>query len=76
VQRHLDAGADITKLFTGSYLQPGKVLLMPLNIAKAAVERTYLNGRLVFSHPSNFAGTKVAIESGAYVLAHAADTPG
>ena len=74
VQRNLDTGADITKLFTGSWIKHGTVLPMPLDIAKAAVERTHLNGRLVFSHPSNFAGTKVAIESGVDVLAHAPDS--
>jgi imidazolonepropionase-like amidohydrolase len=75
VQRNLDAGADITKLFTGSYIAHGKVLPMPLPIAKAAVERTHLNGRLVFAHPSDLAGTTVAIESGVDVLAHAPDSP-
>jgi imidazolonepropionase-like amidohydrolase len=75
VQRNLNKGADITKLFTGSWIAHGKVLPMPLNIAKAAVERTHLNGRLVFSHPSNLAGTRVAIQSGVDVLAHAPDSP-
>ena len=74
VQRNLDAGADITKLFTGSWIAHGKVLPMPLDIAKAAVERTHLNGRLVFAHPSNLAGTQVAIQSGVDVLAHAPDS--
>lgn len=75
VQRNLDTGADLTKLFTGSYIARGKVLPMPLDIAKAAVERTHLNGRLVFSHPSDFAGTYVAIQSRVDVLAHAPDSP-
>jgi imidazolonepropionase-like amidohydrolase len=74
VQRNLDRGADITKLFTGSWIARGKVLPMPLEIAKAAVEQTHLNGRLVFSHPSNFAGTQVAIQAGVDVLAHAPDS--
>jgi imidazolonepropionase-like amidohydrolase len=74
VQRNLDAGADITKLFTGSWVAHGKVLPMPLDIAKAAVERTHLDGHLVFAHPSNFAGTQVAIQSGVDVLAHAPDS--
>ena len=74
VQSNLNDGSDITKLFTGSWIAHGKVLPMPLDIAKAAVERTHLNGRLVFSHPSNVAGTKVAIESGVDVLAHAPDS--
>jgi imidazolonepropionase-like amidohydrolase len=46
---------------------------MPLAIAKAAVETTHNNGRLVFAHPSNLDGTRVAIESGVDVLAHAPD---
>jgi imidazolonepropionase-like amidohydrolase len=74
VQRNLDAGADITKLFTGSWIERGKVLPMPLEIAKAAVDRTHLNGHLVFAHPSNFAGTQIAIQSGVDVLAHAPDS--
>jgi imidazolonepropionase-like amidohydrolase len=74
VQRNIEIGSDITKLFTGSWIAHGKVLPMPLIIAKAAVERTHLNGRLVFSHPSNLAGTQVAIQSGVDVLAHAPDS--
>jgi imidazolonepropionase-like amidohydrolase len=74
VQSNLNMGADITKLFTGSYIARGQVEPMPLEIAKAAVERTHLNGRLVFSHPSNLAGTQVAIQAGVDVLAHAPDS--
>lgn len=73
VRHNLDAGADLTKLFTGSWVARGHVLPMPLNIAKAAVETAHLNGKLVFAHPSNLAGTRVAIDSGVDVLAHAAD---
>ena len=74
VERNIRRGSDITKLFTGSWIAHGVVLPMPLDIAKAAVERTHLNGRLVFSHPSNLAGTQVAIQSGVDVLAHAPDS--
>ena len=73
VRRNLASGADLTKLFTGSWIKRGQVLPMPLNIAQAAVETTHLNGKLVFAHPSNLAGTTVAIRSGVDVLAHAAD---
>jgi imidazolonepropionase-like amidohydrolase len=73
VRRNLDAGADLTKLFTGSWVAHGVVKPMPLAIARAAVETTHLNGKLVFAHPSNLAGTRVAIDSGVDVLAHAAD---
>jgi len=78
VQRNLDAGADITKLFTGSWVARGSkhvVLPMPLDIATAAVERSHLDGHLVFAHPSDLAGTQVAIQSGVDVLAHAPDAP-
>jgi imidazolonepropionase-like amidohydrolase len=74
VQRNLDAGADITKLFTGSWVAHGRVLPMPLDIATAAVERSHRDGHLVFAHPSNLAGTEVAMQSGVDVLAHAPDS--
>jgi imidazolonepropionase-like amidohydrolase len=73
VRRNLASGADVTKLFTGSWVERGHVLPMPAAIAKAAVTETHLNGKLVFTHPSNLAGVQVAIESGVDVLAHAAD---
>jgi imidazolonepropionase-like amidohydrolase len=73
VRDNLKQGADVTKLFTGSWVSRGRALPMPLPIATAAVETSHLNGRLVFAHPSDVAGTKVAIESGVDVLAHAAD---
>lgn len=73
VRRNLASGADVTKLFTGSWVARGHVLPMPLNIAQAAVTESHLNGKLVFAHPSNLAGIQVAINSGVDVLAHAAD---
>lgn len=73
VRRNLASGADLTKLFTGSWVARGHVKPMPLDIAKAAVTETHLNGKLVFAHPSNLAGMQVAINSGVDVLAHAAD---
>jgi imidazolonepropionase-like amidohydrolase len=73
VRLGLGSGADLTKLFTGSWVERGQVLPMPLDIAKAAVEESHLNGKLVFAHPSNLAGVRVAILSGVDVLAHAAD---
>lgn len=73
VRDNFNAGADLTKLFTGSWVQHGHVLPMPLPIATAAVETSHLNGKLVFAHPSNLEGTRVAILSGVDVLAHAPD---
>ena len=73
VRDNIAYGADVTKLFTGSWVQRGHVLPMPLEIATAAAETSHLNGKIVFAHPSNLAGMKVAIDSGVDVLAHAAD---
>jgi imidazolonepropionase-like amidohydrolase len=73
VRENLKSGADVTKLFTGSWIERGRVLPMPLNIARAAVETSHLNGRIVFAHPSNLAGTQVAVQSGVDVLAHVPD---
>lgn len=73
VRSNLNSGADVTKLFTGSWIERGRVLPMPLNIASAAVNTSHLNGRIVFAHPSNLPGTQVAIESGVDVLAHVPD---
>jgi imidazolonepropionase-like amidohydrolase len=73
VSANLDSGADVTKLFTGSWVQRGHVLPMPLNIASAAVTTSHLNGAIVFAHPSDLAGTEVAIRGGVDVLAHAPD---
>jgi imidazolonepropionase-like amidohydrolase len=73
VRRNLSSGADLTKLFTGSWIARGHVLPMSLNIAAAAVSTSHLSGKLVFAHPSNLSGVEVAIHSGVDVLAHAAD---
>ncbi|MDR3739475.1 MAG: amidohydrolase family protein [Terracidiphilus sp.] len=73
VRRNQNLGADVTKLFTGSWVQRGQVLPMPLEIARAAVDESHLNGAIVFAHPSDLAGTRVAIDSGVDILAHAAD---
>src|SRR5580704_10367549 len=73
VRDNLNSGADVTKLFTGSWIERGRVLPMPLNIATAAVTTSHLNGRIVFAHPSSLAGTEIAIRSGVDVLAHVPD---
>jgi imidazolonepropionase-like amidohydrolase len=73
VAQHVRDGADLTKLFTGSWVARGKVLPMPEAIAAAAVAETHRHGKLVFSHASNIAGLEVALEAGVDVLAHALD---
>ncbi len=72
-RRSLDRGADLVKLFTGSYVARGTVLPMPEPVARAAVAVAHARGRPVFAHPSDLAGTRVALASGVDVLAHAPD---
>jgi imidazolonepropionase-like amidohydrolase len=74
VERNASRGADLTKLFTGSYVERGVVKPMPVEVARAAVEAAHQRGQLVFAHPSNLEGTRVALESGVDVLAHVPDT--
>lgn len=74
VQQNIAFGSDIVKLFTGSYVARGHVLPMPLDVAQAAVQAGHQHGQLVFAHPSNLEGVRVAMQSGVDVLAHAPDT--
>ena len=70
VEENISLGTDIVKLFTGSIVAPGHIVPMPLAIATAAGAAGHEHGQLVFAHPSNLAGTRVAMESGVDVLAH------
>ncbi len=74
-ERNIKLGADVLKLFTGSIVKPHEVLPMPLEIATAAVEVAHRHGQLAFAHPTNLAGTTVALDSGVDVLAHAPSAP-
>jgi imidazolonepropionase-like amidohydrolase len=71
VERNIAQGTDVVKLFTGTYLTPSHVVPMRLDIVRAAVEAGHRHGQLVFAHPSNLEGTRVAMEGGVDVLAHA-----
>ena len=71
VARNLESGADITKLFTGSIVKPNQIQPMRTDIATAAVDESHRRGALVFSHATNLAGVRVALDSGVDVLAHA-----
>ena len=70
VRDHAAKGANGIKLFTGSYQGQGKVALLPVAVAKAAVEEAHRHGMPVFAHPQNVDGVEVAISSGVDVLAH------
>lgn len=68
-------GAEVAKLFTGSYVELDRITPMPLPVARAAVQQAHRQGRLVFAHPSNLEGTRVALEAGVDILAHVPDSP-
>jgi imidazolonepropionase-like amidohydrolase len=70
VEAELARGADLVKLFTGSFASPGSIVVMPVDVVRAAVEAGHRRGKLVFAHPSNSPGARVAIEGGVDVLAH------
>jgi imidazolonepropionase-like amidohydrolase len=70
VDKNRAAGSDIVKLFTGSIVSPDHITSMQVPIARAAADEAHRYGQLVFSHPSNLEGTKVAIDAGVDVLAH------
>lgn len=70
VRMNISGGADIIKLFTGSIVDPERVKPMDLEVARAAVNEAHRLGKLVFCHPSNIEGIKVALNSGVDVLAH------
>jgi imidazolonepropionase-like amidohydrolase len=73
-RRNFARGTDLLKLFTGSYVARGTVKPMPEPVARAAANVAHAHGQLVYSHPSNLEGTRIAIRSGVDVLAHPPDT--
>ena len=71
VTQQLDDGANLVKLFVGSWVARGKVLPMPADIAAAAAGEAHARKLPVLAHPSNLAGLEVALSAGVDVLAHA-----
>lgn len=72
-ETNIARGADVLKLFTGSYVERDSIKPMPLANAVAAVQVAHAHGQLAFAHPSSLAGVLVARDSGVDILAHAAD---
>ena len=70
VDAELSRGGDIVKLFTGSWATPSSIVVMPVDVVRAAVEVGHRRRKLVFAHPSNSPGARAAIEGGVDVLAH------
>jgi imidazolonepropionase-like amidohydrolase len=70
VEATLDRGAEGIKLFTGSSAAPRTIVVMPIELVRAATEVAHRRGRFVIAHPGNSAGARVAIEGGVDILAH------
>ncbi len=70
IARELDDGAGVVKLFTGSWARPDAIVVMPVDVVRAAVAVAHRRGNLVIAHPSNSAGARAAIEGGVDFLAH------
>jgi imidazolonepropionase-like amidohydrolase len=66
----LDRGADGIKLFTGSWATQRSIVVMPVDLVRAATETAHRRGTFVIAHPSNSAGARAAIEGGVDILAH------
>jgi len=65
-----DPCVDGVKLFTGSWATMQSIIVMPVEVARAAAEAAHRRGKPVFAHPSNSAGALAALEGGVDVLAH------
>jgi imidazolonepropionase-like amidohydrolase len=70
VETALDRGAEGIKLFTGSWATPRSIVVMPVELVRAATDAAHRRGRFVIAHPSNSAGARSAIEGGVDILAH------
>jgi imidazolonepropionase-like amidohydrolase len=76
VRWNIAGGADVVKIFTGSLSSPRTVVPMREDIARAAVAEAHRQGTLVFTHPSNAEGIRVALAAGVDILAHTAPQAG
>ena len=72
-ERNIAEGADVLKLFTGSWVAHGKVLPMPEANARAAVEVAHAMANSPSLIPPISRACTVAMNSGVDVLAHAAE---
>jgi imidazolonepropionase-like amidohydrolase len=70
VNRELDGGADLVKLFTGSWARRDAIVVMPVDLVRAATGAAHRRGKMAIAHPSNSAGARAAIEGGVDILAH------
>jgi len=78
VRENIDHGADATKLFVATPQADHSVKRMSLEIARAASQITHERKKLVFVHPTDVEGMRLALAANADVLVHTtlgAETP-
>lgn len=73
VAQNLRDGADLIKLFTGSWADRSRVMPMPEDVAIAAVKEAHRRGVLVFAHASSPVGLGVTLAADVDVIAHTLD---
>ena len=66
----LDGDADVVKLFTGSWATQTSIVVMPVDVVRAATSTAHQRSKLVVAHPSNSAGARAALDGGVDILAH------
>jgi imidazolonepropionase-like amidohydrolase len=69
VRQQIASGADAIKLWSASPVL-GKIVLMPLDVAKATASTAHELGKPVVAHPTTNAGINIVVESGIDILAH------
>jgi imidazolonepropionase-like amidohydrolase len=70
VRENLANGANATKLFVVTPIAMNSVRRMSLEVARAAVEETHRQGKLVFAHPTDLDGIRVSLAAGVDVIVH------
>jgi imidazolonepropionase-like amidohydrolase len=72
----LGQGADAIKIFTGSFLGPGRVAHLLLPVVQAVTAEAHRQGKLVVAHPQTLQGVELALDGGVDILAHTAPQGG
>ena len=72
----LELGSEGIKIFTGSFIGPGKVGHMTLPVVKAVTSVAHKHGKWVISHPQSLEGVRLAADGGVDILAHTAPDAG
>jgi imidazolonepropionase-like amidohydrolase len=74
VRTRVGQGADGVKLFTVPITRTQPFPEMDAAIIQAVVDEAHRSGRLVFAHPTNLAGIRLALEGGVDILTHPASS--